>query len=111
MNPRPTDRKSNALPVALPRHLSSHSDHTIMHYNICTRFSLLKLVKYLFFFLLFAIGFITPVNRDYQYIIAIVATALKRLIYKAYLTNMFSQHGISVCAQWPVTVCVVRIFQ
>jgi len=31
------------------------------------RFSLLKLVKFLFFFLLFATGFITPVNKDYHY--------------------------------------------
>jgi len=31
------------------------------------RFSLLKLVKFSFpFFLLFATGFITPVNKDYQ---------------------------------------------
>jgi len=29
-------------------------------------FSLLKLVKFFFFFLLFATGFITAVNKDYQ---------------------------------------------
>jgi len=31
------------------------------------RFSLFKLVKFFSFFLLFATGFITPVNKDHQY--------------------------------------------
>jgi len=32
------------------------------------RFSLLNLVSFFSFFLLFATGFITPVNKDYQYV-------------------------------------------
>jgi len=32
------------------------------------RFSLLKLVKFILFFILFATGFITPVNKDYQFL-------------------------------------------
>jgi len=83
----------------------------------CMRFSVLKLVKFSFpFFLLFAIGFITPVNKYYQKIIVSCICDIQHYIYSVNSLRLrqrffFVRHTTPPCCQQQEDILLAALLE